>query len=71
MTDDIAERLRIWAAYIETNFSKTSTDAEALRLAAAEIERLREVLREIAEAVGDPSAYMIARAALAGEKNDE
>ena len=36
-----------------------------------EIERLRAALEEVSEAVGDPSDYMIARAALAGEKKDD
>jgi hypothetical protein len=36
-----------------------------------EIERLLAALEEVSKAVGDPSAYMIARAALAGEKTND
>jgi hypothetical protein len=56
--------------YPDSSGKLTIREAEAgLNNCLAEIKRLRAVLREIADAVGDPSAYWIARTAL-GEKTD-
>lgn len=63
MTDDIVERLR---RDLASGLSASIGDTEE---AAAEIERLRAALRDIAEAAGDPSAYMIARDALSQATN--
>lgn len=37
----------------------------------ARVEQLEAALREVVEAAGDPSAYMIARAALGGDKKND
>ena len=56
--------------YPESRGNMTIGEAEAgLDNCLAEIKRLRGVLREIADAVGDSSAYWIARTAL-GENNN-
>jgi hypothetical protein len=59
MTDDLVKRLREKAFRTETY--------ELVNSAADRIEKLEAALREIAEAVGDPSAYWIARKALEGK----
>ena len=51
-------------------WSMWPVDKMELRSLVDEIERLRAALKEVSEAVGDPSAYMIARFALEGEKKD-
>jgi hypothetical protein len=61
MTDDLVNQLRSLI---------NDDDTEMLAWDAANrIEKLEAALREIAQAVGDPAAYWLARAAL-GEKKD-
>ena len=66
MTDDLVNRLRDYADYRATADDLSS----CLFKAADRIEQLEAALREIAQAVGDPAAYWLARAAL-GEKKDD
>lgn len=67
MSDDLVKRLRNraerWMKYDYEEHAKTDTEA------ADRIEQLERVLLEIANAVGDPSAYWIARVAL--DKTDD
>jgi len=66
LTDDLVKRLRY-----EAQFDLSETRWSSLAIEAADrIEQLEAALREISQAVGDPAAYWIARAAL-GEKNGE
>jgi hypothetical protein len=60
MTDDLVKRLESSYAMLGDPLHKEAADR---------IEQLEAALREIAQAVGDPAAYWIARAAL-GEKKD-
>jgi hypothetical protein len=64
MTDDLVKRLNMVDATMHQ-----MTLVIVARKAASRIEQLEEALREISQAVGDPAAYWIARAAL-GEKKD-
>ena len=74
MTDDLVKRLRDLNDHMNTFILDEAADRieqlEAeLHSCFHRIEELQAALREIAEAVGDPSAYWIARKALEG-KND-
>ena len=70
MTDDLVKRLqdyldcRPWAA--GRTFDPTHPEC-LIAQSKGRIEKLEAALREIAEAVGDPSAYWIARCALDAE----
>jgi hypothetical protein len=64
MTDDLVKRLRSPANVF---YEYAADDGAFLHEAASRIEKLEAALREIAEAVGDPSAYWIARKALEGK----
>jgi precorrin-2 methylase len=75
MTDDLVKRLKSLSIEItdrEKHPYRWSDEFIAMKVnkAANRIEQLEEALREIAQAVGDPAAYWLARAAL-GDKKDE
>jgi hypothetical protein len=64
MTDDIVARLR-------SSLSQRKWWPRDRLEAADEIERLRAALLDVVEAGSSPVAYMIARTALEGEKDND
>ena len=66
-SDDVMTRLRWWAFKFCGKGERENLASDTMSDAIAHIEQLEAALREIAEAVGDPSAYWIARKALEGK----
>lgn len=64
MSNDLVKRLHERSGVYDAHDWHSGIELEA----ADRIEALEKALREIAEAVGDPSAYWIARAALGEDK---
>jgi hypothetical protein len=67
IVDEAADRIEQDAQHIDEMYELVTTMNADHTASKTRIEKLEVALQEIAEAVGDPSAYWIARKALEGE----